>query len=167
MANWSISLLKEWVHTSLYFGCFIKWQYSKRSPVLSSKIEWAQMHKNCSGYFHADACFVVGGANVSIRWYAHSCIMVQLHCFWHVFLAGVELWLEFFGTLGDWLGFLYSRKSSSISSGGNSSWLTQLSSLPCGGNSNWCTGWSSTGSIEASLTITECKHWAGCSLCTR
>jgi hypothetical protein len=62
-----ISLLNDWLHTSLYFGFFSRCLYSNRSPILSSKMEFAQLQRNCSGYFRADAFCALGAAFVSMR----------------------------------------------------------------------------------------------------
>ena len=39
VASRRISFPKDWLHTSLYFGCLSKCLYSSRSPVLSSRTE--------------------------------------------------------------------------------------------------------------------------------
>ena len=71
VASRRISYLNDWPHTSLYFGCLSKCRYSRRSPVSSSRIEYAKSHKNCSGYFRELACLAVnnwfGRYGVSIR----------------------------------------------------------------------------------------------------
>ncbi len=66
-ASWRISLLNDWLHTSLYFGFFSRCLYSNRSPVSSSKMELAQSQRNCSRYICADACHALGAAFVSMR----------------------------------------------------------------------------------------------------
>ncbi len=65
--SWRISLLNDWLHTSLYLRFFSRCLYSNRLPVLLSKMEFAQSQRNCSGHFHADACCALGAAFVSMR----------------------------------------------------------------------------------------------------
>ncbi len=67
VASWQISLLNDWLHTSLYFGFFSWCLYSNRSPIVSSKMELAQLQRNRSGYFCADTCHALGAASVSMR----------------------------------------------------------------------------------------------------
>ncbi len=67
VASWQISLLNDWLHTSLYFGFFSRCLYSNRSPILSSKMEFAQLQRNCSGYFRAKAFCALGAAFVFVR----------------------------------------------------------------------------------------------------
>ncbi len=67
VASQQISLLNDWLHTSLYFGFFSRCLYSNRSPILSSKTEFAQLQRNCSGYFRADAFSALGAAFASMR----------------------------------------------------------------------------------------------------
>jgi hypothetical protein len=67
VASWQISLLNDWHHTFLYFRFFSRCLYSNRSPVLLSKMEFAQLQRNCSGYLRADAFHALGAAFVSMR----------------------------------------------------------------------------------------------------
>ncbi len=67
VASQRISSLKDRLRTFLCFGCFSRWQYSNKSPVSSSKMEWAQSHKNCNGNLRAEACWALGAAFVSIK----------------------------------------------------------------------------------------------------
>ena len=67
VASWRISLLNDWLHTSLSFGFFSRCLYSNRLPVLLSKMELAQSQRNYSGYFRADACRALGAAFISMR----------------------------------------------------------------------------------------------------
>ncbi len=69
---------------------------------------------------------------------------------WRVFLAG-EVWLNSGNVLGDWLGFLVARISSSISSGGNSCWLP---------------GRSLVMSIKGLLRVSKWEHGIDCSVST-
>jgi hypothetical protein len=128
VASQRISLLNDWLHTYLYFGFFSRCLYSNRLPVLLSKMELAQSQRNYSGYFRADACCALGAAFVSMRWLAQSWVMVQILWCWCVFLAGVEwLWTNSCDILAVWMGFSGPRICSSISSGGNSGWLSMRS----------------------------------------
>ncbi len=54
-------LAKDLLHMSLYFECFNRWQYSKRSPVLLSSTADAKSQRNCSGDLRNAACWVVKG----------------------------------------------------------------------------------------------------------
>jgi hypothetical protein len=62
-----VSVLNDWLHTSLYFRFFSRCLYSNRLPVLSSKMELAYTQRNCSGYFCVDAYPLLGAAFVSMR----------------------------------------------------------------------------------------------------
>ncbi len=100
--------------------------------------------------------------------------MVWILCCWRVFLAGVEwLWTASCDILGVWIRFSSSGIYSSISSGGNSDWLSMRSihnSSAWLGTSGWgnvfdcsvCTLWDCACCVStlwadiASLTLLAC-----------
>ena len=57
-----ISFPKELLHVSLYLGCLIRWRYSSRSPVSSSRTAYARSQRNCSGKVRDAACRGENGA---------------------------------------------------------------------------------------------------------
>ena len=70
VARRRISFPNDLVHTSLYLGCFIRWQYSSRSPVSLSRTAYARSHRNWRGYFIDALCHAVKWGLVS--WYLHA-----------------------------------------------------------------------------------------------
>ena len=56
-----ISVPKDFIQTSLYFGCFIRWRYSRSFPVSSSRMADAASCKNLRGKRRDAACCAVKG----------------------------------------------------------------------------------------------------------
>ncbi len=61
VARRQISLPKDLLHTSLFFRCFNRWQYSRRSPVLLLITADEKLQRNHSGNLRDAVCRVVKG----------------------------------------------------------------------------------------------------------
>ncbi len=71
VARHLISFPNDLLHVSLYLGCLMRWRYSNRSPVSSSRTAYAKSHRNCNGYWRDAAWRAVKGAVylfISIMW---------------------------------------------------------------------------------------------------
>ena len=94
VASRRISVQNDFVHTSLYLGCFMRCRYSRRSPVSSSRTAYARSHRNWRGYFHDAACRAVKEALypcISMQWSMKSCVRDCVSCCCRVLAAGESL----------------------------------------------------------------------------
>ncbi len=92
-----ISVPNDLVYTSLYLGCFMRWRYSRRLPVLLMRTAYARSHKNCSGYFLEAACFAVNRAlypGISMHCGMNSCVRVLVSLCYCMFADGGESYLS-------------------------------------------------------------------------
>ncbi len=87
VARHQIYLQNNLLYTSLYFGHFNRWQYSRRSPVLLTSAADAKLQRNCSGNLRDAACPMVkgcAGVSTSTMWNRKSSVMVLPLCWWRV-----------------------------------------------------------------------------------